>query len=265
MKRSEEISRDCYREYLEKQYSNVDCARGDDPPDFVFTCDGEKHAVEVTELHEYLDVYGEEESRKAFDESIRMICERSEKEFSPKLKTLNRSINVVISTPTTEGELRSLRGCILSYVDSGAMETEQLFGRDDCQLTSFPDDDPVIVPMTIPSAASNIPGTETISADIQARTDYALNRILCAKLPRMEKLSHFSEKVLIVYSMDPLISLRHVTRAVEEYVRRGGTKRILTKMFFIRPFAGLGEPRSLRLEEIVPAICFYSRGSTISG
>lgn len=86
MKWSERICGNLYKTYLGARCSRVTWARGDDPPDFVFYCDGVRHAVEVTELHQYLDVQGEEESRTKWDEAVADICERCQKELGPTLR-----------------------------------------------------------------------------------------------------------------------------------------------------------------------------------
>lgn len=218
--------------YLEGRCSCVSCTRGGDPPDFVFTCDGVSHAVEVTELHVYLDAQGKVESRAKFDNTIRDICERCEKELGP---TLDRTINVVISSPLTNNQLKSLDVCILSYARSGNRDKETLFGRDDCWLESRIGE-PSIVGFVIPAAESTIPDSDTLSSDIQARTDDAVERRLCAKRSRMEALGHFPERVLILYSTDPLCRAKHAKSALLRYKE---SAKSLTKIFFLRPFCDL--------------------------
>lgn len=221
--------------YLEGRCSCVSCTRGDDPPDFVFTCDGVSHAVEVTELHQYLDVQGKTESRTKYDNTVAAICERCEEALG---RTLNREIHVVINSPVTDAQLKSLPTCILSYAESGNRDKETLFGRDDCWLESRADDEPGICAMVVPAAESTVPGSDTLSSNIQARTDQAVGRILCAKRSLMEALGHFPfpERVLIIYSTDPHFRAKHVRSALLRYK---GSAKSLTKIFFLRPFCDL--------------------------
>jgi hypothetical protein len=199
----------------------------------VFTCDGARHAVEVTELHQYLDVQGQEESRAKFDEAVRAICEHCEKELG---STLDRTILVAISSPVTDGQLKSLQDCILSYARSGNRDKEYLFGRDDCSIESMSAGSPVICPFVIPASSSRIPGTQTITADIQARTDYALDRILSAKLPRLKAVKGFSEKVLIIWPEDPYCKVKHVERSLRNSQKAVEVRTILTKLLFVHRF-----------------------------
>lgn len=219
--------------YLEGRCSCVSCTRGDDPPDFVFTCDGVSHAVEVTELHQYLDVQGKAESRTKYDNAVADICERCEKALGP---TLDREIRVAIDSPVTDDQLKSLSTCILSYAKSGNRGKETLFGRDDCWLRSYDDGEPGICAMVIPAAESTIPSSGTLSSDIQAGTDDAIKRTLCAKRALMEALGHFPERVLILYSTDSRCHAKHVKSALLRYK---GSAKSLTKIFFLRPFCDL--------------------------
>lgn len=234
LKRSEVISRDLYEGYLTEHGSSVNCARGDEFPDFVFTCDGVKHAVEVTELHEYLDDgLSQGDSREAFERPIIEICNNLEKQLAP---TLDRFVCVCISFPLTKGELNSLRRSILSYVNRDIEEREPLFGRDDCWLESSADDNPGIEPILIPSASSTVPGSKKTSANIQASIDYAVGRILSDKLPRFKALGYFHEKVLMIYSNDSRCSLEHIQRSL---CKNKEVSRILTKAFLLNPWHDL--------------------------
>lgn len=232
VKESEKISRDLYMSYLEGRCSSVSYTRGDNPPDFVFTCDGVSHAVEVTELHQSLDVQGKEESRAKYDNTVAAICERCEEVLG---RILDREIHVVINSPVTDAQLKSLTIIILSYAKSGNRDKETLFGRDDCWLESWIGE-PSIVEYVIPAAESTIPDSDTLSIDIQASTDYAVERRLCAKRSRMEALGHFPERVLIIYSTDRRCRAKHVKSALLRYK---GSAKSLTKVFFLRPFRDL--------------------------
>lgn len=254
MKQSEFTSGMLYKSLLEERCSSVSWARGDDPPDFVFTCDEVGHAVEVTELHQYLDVQGKEMSRAHDDEAIEDICESCEKELGP---ALHRTVSVVVSSPLGKGELQSLRDMILSYVREDKEETEWLFVRDDCWLESWVEDEPTIGAAVIPAAHSCIPGSRTLSINVQASTDYALDRILSAKLPRLKAFSQFPERVLIIYPRDPRCSRKHVQCSIRRYEqeRKVLVRDTLTKVYFVRRFRDLlNDPSHSQrpsLEEVV--------------
>jgi hypothetical protein len=218
MKYSEIKSRDLYFEYLSNKGYEPHYCEGDDPPDIVFKCDGERHAVEVTELHQYIDSEGQEKSRIGFEEAINQICKKAEKEL---YSNLDRRIDVVISYPLDTEEIKSLYDEILNYVEHFKEKEKILFGRANCWITYSEKDEPGIYANMIPSGYSETPGTKTTTADIQNSINHAINRILYAKIPRLEKLENYDEKVLIIFSMHYFGSVERVQQAIDELIAGG--------------------------------------------
>lgn len=196
MKQSEKESGEYYFRYLCSKGFKPLYRKGPDPPDFVFSYDDEKHAVEVTELHEYIEHNKKEIERLTILHSIDNICQKAAKKLGSEL---NRRINVVITYPLEKGYLSSLYKEIINYVNQGTNLEKKLFSKENCWI-SGEGQVPEITAYMAPSAKAIIPGTEKMSADIQANIDYAVKRVLDAKVPRLTVLKNFNKRVLIIYS-----------------------------------------------------------------
>lgn len=227
MKNSEIKSKELYCGYLSERFGSVRCEWSNDPPDFVCICNGEEHAVEVTELHQYLDQEGRDKSRRAAEEKIIRICQEVEKKLGANL---DRIIKVCINFPLKQDELDMLPNDIWSYAMRHTSGKMTLFGRHNCWLEAEESKGSGIEPCLIPAPNSDIPGTHKKSFDIQANINHAVKRILKKKLPVLERFDSFSERVLIIFSIYPFATVENIQHSL---AKCNFMRDIITKLFLV--------------------------------
>jgi len=196
LKNSEKVSGKTYSNYLCEKGINSTWHKGDDPPDLVFEFDGNKQAIEVTELHQYLEnSEGEIELLTAWSH-IDDICSKAKAELG---EDLHKKVTLCITIPLSVQERKKLFPEITSYIRQNQSGTKKLFQRDNCWISSE-NGDPDVIGIISTSAGAKTPGTHTTIANVKTNLEYSLNRILESKLPRLKQLTYFNQRILLIFS-----------------------------------------------------------------
>lgn len=213
LKPSEKISADFYCRYLHNRGIHASWRKGDDPPDLIFELKDLTQAIEVTELHKYIeDNERQIEQLTAFCH-IDDICSKAKAELG---KDLNRTITVSVTIPLSSQERARLSTKIISYSRQNIHEKVYLFGKTNCWISSE-NGDPDIFAIIAFSGSARTPRTEITNADVQTNLRQAMDRILCAKFPRIEQLNNFDQRILIIFSEHPFGDLTRVQIAIEGF------------------------------------------------
>jgi hypothetical protein len=170
---------------------------GPDPPDLEFEIDGDgRWGVEVTELHQYFEKAGAEESRAAVDRPLIHMCERIRSQVKDQENShYLLSVNGPIETPSPrEIEERAVR-----YIRSGSREEQVLDEKGLVRIRAITSPVRVSYLVGLDPEARNADGL-TLTANIRATLEYALNRVLAEKLPILRELSEYDRRVLLIWS-----------------------------------------------------------------
>jgi|ERR1035438_823126 hypothetical protein len=247
------------REGLSASYVAID----KDPPDFRFTVSGPNRAaqdwaVEVTGLAQYVDLEGEERERRLVEVGLHRRVERLDKDYA---SSLPHSYMLFVDLPLDGNVLRTLEKRVLQYARSGETVLTAL-DHDEAVASVLRDmggdadvSDPNVqfalnqlVPERVrvqikgfrgqkgigmvsgPKGTDCLPNSNERVGDIGANIEYAVRRILDAKLPKMRTLPRHERKVLLVWSDYTFAKPEEVGQAVTKvYPRDGG----LDAVFFI--------------------------------
>jgi hypothetical protein len=191
MKRSEEWARKKLTEYLTQKGVKFSSEEGENPPDFVFVVEGEKWAVEVTELHQYIDV-GREKSTITIEHRLLGLFRKIDR------KTASRSRGYVVSLKgpyTREQEQKILSEVKNHILDSG----ERLLGGE-YEVTPLKIGNTALEYTIMVDGTTRTPDGNIMIADIQESIDYALGRILSEKVIRLSQFALCKKRVLVMVS-----------------------------------------------------------------
>jgi hypothetical protein len=204
-------------EYL-KTHQNVSSSYvviDKDPPDFQFTASGptrpaEVWAVEVTGLAQYVDLDGEERERRLVEMGLHHRIERLDKDHAAELP---HAYGLFVDVPIDAKVLRTLEKRVLDFARSGetnetALDQDEavasvlrdLGGKPDIndpnvqfalaqlaptrvrvRIKGFPGQKGIML-MSGPSGIDTLPHSSDLAGDIAANIDYAVRRILEAKV-----------------------------------------------------------------------------------
>jgi hypothetical protein len=178
----------------EKLNLKVSWQPGQDPPDFVFTVNSEQWAVEETQLHQYIQLRNKPESRQAIEEPLARMCERIKATAQP---AANRDYIIGVFGPVEDRKLGDIEQAIVEHIRSGQLESKQV--ADSVRVEVVPRDARIEYMIGLQTGVMAA-GGEAISADVHANLEFALDRILDQKLPRLEKLGGFKRKILLITS-----------------------------------------------------------------
>jgi hypothetical protein len=190
---------------------------GDDPPDLVFEVEGfGRWAVEVTGLHQYITKDGKEESRLAVTEPLIGMCER----VQDKGADLSNARYLITGMgPLKSPSLREVEKRAVAYIRSGKSDEEAL--DDDKCIRISRQKLPVQVVWSVGLDSRTMGSTGSIAADIRENVKAAIDRILKEKLPKLNTLTGYDRKMLLIlkqymfaepYMVSEILSARSLTR-----------------------------------------------------
>lgn len=254
MKPSEVCSQNLLVRFLEDRGHTVVTKPGDNPPDWLFTVDGNRWAVEVTELHQYLD--GPVAERLGIEEQL----DRFGRKLDEQTRMFRRySYLLYLAGPICRDEEQLIEAQVAAYLDAGCttplylgynVPSEEDIGIDlgprpddvgrsciqaigpnslsddlrrlleDCGL-EMPDTPGNILRVGI-GLKMKVPllGGKR-NCDIQTSIGESLQRILTSKKPKMAKLIGYNSRVLIIFSQNPLAEPEFVRPVVQPLLQAG--------------------------------------------
>ena len=190
---------------------------GGDPPDLVYALSirGEEWGVEVTELHQYFEAPSGADSRASFDRPIRQLCER----LRSKIGT-GGSIKYVLDIRGPVGRLtpRDIERLVLDQVASEATGTWQLDSQGRVVLTAVSGSPGSFGCRFMFEGATKGPGGRANSANITENVRFAVERILSAKAPRMQRVTEYDRRLLLVWNSYWLVSADSLRWALSQVV-----------------------------------------------
>jgi hypothetical protein len=201
-----------------------------DPPDLKFTitpddATTEHWGVKVTGLFQYVDWDGKEANRKDIEIPLDRLCERLKAHVPANVITGY----VIFGSGPHDAEMRKIEERAVEYIRSGRTGRELLDLPEAMEkvkhiLNASPND-PRLIALVKKTAEANahfsisaitkpvrvqwgamlqggarIPETDTMVADVSATLQYAIGRILDAKLPRLKKVTGYTRKLLLIWS-----------------------------------------------------------------
>jgi hypothetical protein len=195
MKENERRAADILNAFLAGKFSlKVSWKPGENPPDFVFMVDSEQWAVEETQLHQYIQLRNKPESRQAIEEPLARMCERIRATAKP---AANRDFIIAVLGPVEDKKLGDIEQAIVEHIRSGQLERKQV--ADSVNVEVVPSEARIEYMIGLRTGVKAADG-QAVAADIHANLDFALNRILDQKLPRLEKLEGFKRRILLITS-----------------------------------------------------------------
>lgn len=233
---------------LSSKYSQV----FPDPPDFLFEIhrpdsSNETWAVEVTGLVQYLDNNGKEYRRNDFEPSLIKRCRDLEEKHR---SDFHHAYAVAVVGPIDPKVNRTLEERIMSYVRSGVSEETALDGKEayNSALKDFGEgadlQDPMVqgiaqrlaverqkvtiraypdhpkkglALMSMVSGAAKLPGSDEFVADLEASIQYAVDRMLEQKLPKLAGLTGYDRRVLLVWNDLSMAKSAEVEKAFRKH------------------------------------------------
>jgi hypothetical protein len=230
LRREERLSAELFQKWLERIVIKATWEPVEhDPPDLSFTIEREhsppeRWGVEVTSLFQYVDWEGKEGNRKNIEVPLQRLCELL-KAHVPKSVTGY----LIFGSGPHDADMRAIAERAVDYIRSGRTEPEFLDLPEAAEkfrhiLKNRPDDPRLIASVqklaeenahfsiraiTKPAqvvwgamlqGSAKIPNTDTMGADVGATLEYALGRILDAKLPRLKNVNGYERKLLLIWS-----------------------------------------------------------------
>jgi len=194
MKRSEEWAWAKLSQYLTRRGLKFSCKEGENPPDLVFLVEGEEHAVEVTELHQYIDA-GREKSTITIEHRLLRLVKKIDDETAKR----SRGYVVSLKGPLTESQERKILAKATDHILAAKDEPLQIGEKDECEVT-LKTGDKTLGSIIIVNGTAKTPDGNAMLADIQGSIDYALRRILKEKVPRLSQFKQSKKRVLVIVS-----------------------------------------------------------------
>ena len=182
--------------WLETHSRTAKFKAGADPPDADFEVDDERWAVEITELHQYIERDGREISFLGVFQSMRGILRRIRKQAAPELII---GYQVSAEGPFEKADADQIVADSEVHIESGSTDVVEL----------GPDGRFKLIPVTRPfqvglggGLSHDVIGGDgkTRHTDPDANIKFTLERILDAKSPKLAALSGYDLKVLLIDS-----------------------------------------------------------------
>jgi hypothetical protein len=195
MKPSEKWARAKLSDCLTRRGLKFSCEEGENPPDLVFVVAGEKQAVEVTELHQYIDA-GREESTITIEHRLIGLVKKIDRETAKR----SQGYVVTLKGPLTSNQVRTILAEATNHILASKDEPLSIGGKGECEITSPKTADISLNWVIMVDGAAKAPDGNVMLADIQGSIDYALGRILSEKVPRLSQFAHWKKRVLVMVS-----------------------------------------------------------------
>jgi len=195
MKESEEWAKAKLSEYLALRGLKFSCKKGENPPDLVFSVEGEEQAVEVTELHQYIDS-GREESTITVEHRLFGLFKRIDRETAKR----SRGYVVSLKGPLMRKQAQKILAEAKSHILASRGEPLSIGDKGECKVTPRRTGDTALSWIIMVDGTARTPDGNIMLADIQGSIDYALGRILSEKVPRLSQFAHWEKRVLVMVS-----------------------------------------------------------------
>ena len=188
-------------------------SEGGDPPDLVYdvTSRNERWAVEVTELHQYIETGRGPNSRAEFDTPVSQMCDR----LARKVPTTG-SLRYVLSIygPLNTLKTRDIEKLVLERVASGLAGEWPLDSAGQVKLVADVREPGGFGCRFMLQGSTRGPDGRTTSANITENVRFATNRILEAKRSSMSGITSYDRRVLLIWNSYWLASPDSVTYAL---------------------------------------------------
>lgn len=152
-------------------------------------------AVEVTELHQYIDA-GREESTITIEHRLFGLVKKIDRE------TAKRSRGYVVSLKgrLTSKEEQEILAEARNHILASNCEPLSIGEKGECEVTQLKTRDTALNWVIMVDGTAKTPDGNVMLADIQGSVDYALGRILREKVPRLSQFAHWKKRVLVIVS-----------------------------------------------------------------
>jgi len=168
------------------------------PPDIVFRADEATWGVEHTQLFQYVEGGNGELSRL---DVTKPLCDRLKEQLLQETKGERKSSwRFFLLGPLNPKQLRAIKQAAKWAILKDDPSYFEDFQTDEVKLKRVQDDACTIYVICGLSASSRIPGSNRLTADIQGEIDYTISRILRQKGLRLEALSGYDKRVLLIDS-----------------------------------------------------------------
>lgn len=206
MKENERRAADTLNRFLAEKFKlKVNWDSGENPPDFVFTVNSERWAVEETQLHQYIQLRSKAESRQAIEEPLASMCERIKASSKP---APNRDYLIAMFGPVEDKRLPDIEQAIVKHIRNGQLESKQVADSVKVEVVLSEARIEYMIGLHTGVMAA---GGKAIAADVHANLEFALNRILDEKLPILEKLERYKRRILLITSAYLFAEPSHVS------------------------------------------------------
>ena len=202
-------------------------------PDFDFNVEGEKWAVECTDLHQYVDQDRKATSRIGVDKGLERLCEAIRFKAEPGV---NRRYMISAFGPDLKIERKEIEQRALDYISSGKTEREALdlpeIDETDpakaevlrhaaeeqakVHIRAFTEEVPITYAYGLDGAVKNADG-KNMAADIMATLRYSVKRILDEKLPKLVQCTSYQRRILLVWRGFWIAEPRQVRDVLDEF------------------------------------------------
>ncbi|MCX6543514.1 MAG: hypothetical protein NTV05_03770 [Acidobacteria bacterium] len=212
LKGNEQFAAKAVSDYLRDVSPPGNWEAGPNPPDLVFHVGaGEVWAGEVTGLYQHFSYRGQApQSREAMDNPIIKMCDRVRARTAG---TLTRSY-VLRAFPPTSVPLKRLEREVMDHIASGIEGYWSLDPKGMFTLETTPGE-----PYRFSSVHGLRPEVMTadgraVGADIESNVEFAIDKALADKCPRMASITGYSRKLLLLVGEYRLASADTVSRVL---------------------------------------------------
>ncbi len=180
-------------------------------PDLIFTVDGERWAVEETQLDQYIGDRGTPRSARALLADLEKLCQGIAKEA----EAYPRAGYWMSAFAPVRPPLSEIRQRALAYIRSGETGKRVLDKEGSVTIRARPthQDRPLAYSVQLHAC---VPAADRCSfhGDVALNVERAIDRVLGEKRPRLRPLKGFARKVLVISKAYLHAELREVARAI---------------------------------------------------
>lgn len=213
MNAGEEYAAQRLCEFLRGRRSDCTYVPGDDPPDYVFEVNGARWAVEVTELHDYVDA-GRPQSSLGLVAGLKKILDDIDRETAASRKS---EYTIVLKGPISPQEVPEIKRQAINHIRENNRERLACGENEECEIFSEGGPGPRLNLIPFVDGRARLPRSTNIHANIQATVDDAVSRILARKVPNLRHLCEFDKRVLCVLFQYPFADDGNVRSAFSQH------------------------------------------------
>jgi hypothetical protein len=162
----------------------LDVCAGNDLPDYVFEVGKERWAVEVTELHDYVESDGAQ-SAVGVEAGLRRVFDDIDRETAVSRK---KPYTVFLSGPIRSADVGKIKREAIAHIRENRTGELVCGERQECRVVAGYEPGTALTPVVLVDGRAAVPGGTEIHANIQATVNHAVSRILGRKIPRLRQL-----------------------------------------------------------------------------